>query len=599
MSSPPEADLRRLYDRAPVGFYRSTVDGRFIYVNPALVRMLGYERADDVLALHIGDDVYVDAKDRARLIAEYSARGLVDGVAVRWRTKSGAPLDVRLYGYAVDDGFEVTAVDVTAEQAARARADYTDAALQLLIDQVPAIITIADRDLRISSSRGSGLRALGLTSADVTGRTLPEIVGDGDPILDTMRAALAGETRPFEYTMNGRVLAGQIAPLRSEDGASIVGTVSIAVDVTEGRKLETRIQTAQRAESVGVLAGGVAHDFNNLLVAMLGNADLALLELEPGTDARYAVESIRTAALRAAELTEKLLAVAGRRMSAATCVELRPLIDELLVLLRPTFRADVHVDLAVAGDAHAVKADPTQLRQVLLNLIANAREALKSGGRISVRARALVHDGRPHDDDVLSAPAGEYVVIEVADDGAGMDDATRRRVFEPFFTTKQHGHGLGLAAVLGIVRGHGGAIRLRSAPGGGSSFQIFWPAAVRVRERGAHVLVVDDEAMVREVVCRMLGEVGYVTCAADDGASALARVRAGEPIDAIVLDLTMPGMSGGEVLATLRRERPALPVIVCSGQDRDRADVEGAAAVLSKPFHFDELVAAIEAAIAR
>ncbi len=609
MSLPPEADLRRLFDRAPVGVYRSTVEGRFLYVNPALVAMLGYTRTEDVLGLRLPDDVYANPGERADLIVEYQARGLVDGVPVRWRTRTGQVLNVQLYGYAVDDergpGFEVTVVDVTAlhtaegEAAAqRSLAHRSEAALRMLIDQVPAVFGIIDRDLRLTAVQGSGLHGIGLTVDEILGRTIPEMAagGERDVSVTRSRAALAGSVEQFEYPFAGRTLAVSMAPLR--EGGVVVGAVLVAIDVTEARRFDARLQTAQRAESLGVLAGGVAHDFNNLLVAMLGNADLALLDLSPDAPARASVDSIRTAALRAAELTNQLLAVAGRNLSAFIPVTLRDIVDELVLLLRPTFPIGVIVDAELA-DLPSLRADATQLRQVVLNLITNARDAIAArpgGGRITIRARAVRHDGTHHDDDVMSPPAGAHVVIDVIDDGVGMDDATRGRVFEPFFTTKRRGHGLGLAAVLGIVRGHGGGIRLTSTPGAGTRFQICWPAAVNARASGPYrVLVVDDEVMVRDVVCRMLEEVGYTVAPAADGPAALDLVRAGR-FDAVILDLTMPGMSGREVLAALYALAPALPVIVCSGHERDRAHDLGAG-FLSKPFHFDDLLAVLEAAI--
>jgi PAS domain S-box-containing protein len=598
MSAPQEADLRRLYERAPVGFYRSMLEGRFVYANPALVKMLGYDSVDEVLALRIPDQLYADPSERARL--SQSGQDVIDGARVTFLTRSGEHRVVRLYGYIVHDErgrwYEGTAVDVTAQSAIEAHAEESEAALRMLTDQVPAIMAVIDRDLRYVSVRGSGLREIGMTPSKVVGRTMYELSEVGEPSFAHVRAALAGETRRFESHFAGHHLAVSVAPLREGgEGSPIVGVVSISVDITEARRLEARLVAAQKAESLGVLAGGVAHDFNNLLVAMLGNADLALLELPPGTDARAAVDAIRTAALRAAELTDQLLAVAGRRMTAATRVEVRAVVDELIMLLRPTFRPDLTVEVAIATDATSVKADPTQLRQVLLNLIGNARDAVAGRGRIRIHTRAVHADGQPHDDDVLGPPPGDHVVIEISDDGPGLDPALRRRIFEPFFTTKPRGHGLGLAAVLGIVRGHGGGIRVSAAPGA-TTFQIFWPAAAGVRARGARVLVVDDEPLVRDVVCRMLDDVGYAAVCAADGPTALA-LLAEQPVDAVVLDLSMPGMSGHDVLSAIRADRPALPVVVVSGQDRDRAQASGASGFLAKPFHFDELIAALDGAL--
>jgi len=609
MSSAPEVDLGRLFARAPIGFYRSTVDGRFVYVNPALARMLGHDRPEDAVALRIAEDVYADPADRARLLADYDARGVIDGVEARWKTRSGAPLVVRLYGYGVDDeggkGFEVAVVDVTALRAAedsaaaqRSLAERSQAALRMLVDQVPAIIAMFDRELRVLSVSGSGLREMGVTPDQSIGRRLTDMPGVGPAVVRRAQIALTGQRVHFEEIVLDRTLALSMAPVREDD--EIVGAVSVAVDVTLARRLEARVQAAQRAESLGLLAGGVAHDFNNLLVAMLGNADLALLELAPGSSARAAVESIRTAALRAAELTTQLLAVSGRHVGAAAPVDLAGLVDELVMLLRPTFPDGVAVDVSVAPDLARVRADATQLRQVVLNLITNARDAVGSRGRIEIAAEAADHDGEAHDSDVISPGAGRYVLLRVVDDGPGIDARTRNRLFEPFFTTKPTGHGLGLAAVLGVVRGHGGGLRVDSAPGHGAQFLVWWPTApqdapARAGKRHCTILVVDDEPMVRDVVCRMLEDAGCRTIAAHDGESALDLARRPDlAIDVAILDLTMPGISGRDTLAALRDLRPTLPVIACSGFDRDRREVSGVAGFLPKPFRFEQLVQMID-----
>jgi PAS domain S-box-containing protein len=613
MSSTPEVDLRQLFARAPIGFYRSTADGRFLYVNPALAAMLGHDRVDDVLALRLAEDVYADPADRPRLIAQYG-RGVVDGVEARWRTRTGAPLTVRLFGHGVDDdrgeGYEVAVVDVTALRAAedaaaahRVIAEHNAAALRMLVDQVPAIITMFDRELRVTSAQGSGLAELGLTSEHAVGRLLTDLGGVGPAVIAHARAALAGRSAHFEAVVSDRTLALSMAPVR--EGDEIVGAVSVALDVTRARRLEARVHTAQRAESLGLLAGGVAHDFNNLLVAMLGNADLALLDLPAGSSAWAAVDSIRTAALRAADLTSQLLAVSGRHVVAMAPIDVGAVVDEMVALLRPTFARAIAVDVAIDADLPRVRADATQLRQVVLNLLTNARDAVGAAGRIEIAASLVDHDGEPDDLDVITPGAGAYVRVRVADDGAGVDAAVRQRLFEPFFTTKPDGHGLGLAAVLGVVRGHGGGLRLASGPDRGTAFEMWWPvapaaAAVVAPSRDCTILVVDDEPMVLEVVCRMLGDAGCRTVAAADGEAALALARRPElALDVAILDLAMPGLGGRATLAALRELRPSLPVIACSGFDRDRREITDVAGFLPKPFRFEQLVQMIDAVLDR
>ena len=280
--------------------------------------------------------------------------------------------------------------------------------------------------------------------------------GSTDP-LPWHHRALLGETCSYDTGYRGKQLAVTVAPYRQAE--AIVGAIGTTIDVTAARALERRLVDAQRAESLGVLAGGLAHDFNNLLVAVIGNADLALRDLPRGMQGRAAVENIRDAGVRAGELTHQLLTFAGRGGAGTTRMSPAVVIEELLRILAPAMPPEVSISAEVSH-ALSLRADPAQFRQVLLNLVTNARDALVGSGNthgtISMRGELVEHDGLASGDDVALAASGSYVLLEVSDDGPGMDDETRRHVFEPFFTTKQHGHGIGLAAVLGIVRAHAG-----------------------------------------------------------------------------------------------------------------------------------------------
>ncbi|HEY5923565.1 MAG TPA: ATP-binding protein [Kofleriaceae bacterium] len=480
----------------------------------------------------------------------------------------------------------------------REQADTTSSILELVMRQMPAIYWIVDRDLRLLRTGGAVQQILGYDQSTYVGRTLYDVVADSPGSADTIgkhQRACGGETLQYETEYRAKVLATVLGPYRNAAG-EIIGAVGTCLDVTTWRALERRMVDAQRAESLGVLAGGLAHDFNNLLVAVLGNADLALREIAEGKTARAMLESIRIAGLRAAELTDQLLAYAGRGGAGTTRVEPALVVEELLRIIAPSIPDEVRISVEIPAKL-ALRGDPAQLRQVLLNLINNARDALTGrGGEITVRAGADRLTGEPHPHDVLSAPAGSYVVLEVEDDGPGMDDETRRHVFEPFFTTKQRGHGLGLAAVLGIVRAHGGGIRVISSTGTGAKFQVLWPAAVTAPTRAVSqppasartVLVIDDEALVRDVVARMVEDLGYAAVTAADGKTGLELVDR-QSVDAVLVDLTMPQMSGADVVAAIRERRPGLPVVVCSGYDRDGRGPIQADAYLPKPFRIDAL----------
>lgn len=467
--------------------------------------------------------------------------------------------------------------------------------LALVLRQMPAVYWLVDRDLRILSTGGAIESVLGYKADRWVGKTLQDVqAGDGgaeQSILEHRRALL-GETITSQNEYRGKRLRVTIAPER--DGDEIVGVIGTAIDITAFHALENRMIDAQRAESLGVLAGGLAHDFNNLLVAIIGNADLGLRDIHPGAPGRVALENVREAGLRAAELTDQLLAYAGRGGVSSTRVSPRVLVDELVRISAPTIPANVSISVDIP-DGLALRGEPAQVRQVILNLLGNARDALVRGGSIRIEARLISHTGDADGDDVITPPAGRYIELSFSDDGPGIDRETRRRIFEPFFTTKSTGHGLGLAAVLGIVRSHGGGLRLSSEPGQGARFEVLLPASTTPEQLASvpapdapTVLVIDDEDLVRDVVARMIEDLGYRAVTAADGPTALALVDE-QTVNAVLVDLTMPLMSGADVVAALRAKRPTMPVIVCSGYDRDRRGPVQAEAYLPKPFRIDAL----------
>jgi PAS domain S-box-containing protein len=384
----------------------------------------------------------------------------------------------------------------------------------------------------------------------------------------------------------------------------------------ERRALEAQMQQTQKLESLGVLAGGIAHDFNNLLTAVLGNATLARAEIPDDSPAQGTLRQIERAAQRAAELCTQMLAYSGRGRLALEPVELSGLVEEMAGLLRASISKRVQLHLDVAPGLPVLEADATQLRQVAMNLITNASEAIsEEGGAISVRTgstagnRAYLVD-HPWNENL---PEGEYVFLEVSDTGCGMDEETRRKIFEPFFTTKFTGRGLGMAAVLGIVRKHGGAVHVSSEPGRGSTFRVLLPvrevrAAVvePVPERAGEpregtILVVDDEPIVRKVVARMLERAGHSVVVASSGSEGVDTFASRpDEIAAVVVDLTMPDIGGGEVLARVRGLRPGIPVVLMSGYTQEDFDTQFTGkervAFLHKPFREAELAAALEAA---
>jgi PAS domain S-box-containing protein len=360
---------------------------------------------------------------------------------------------------------------------------------------------------------------------------------------------------------------------------------------------EAHARHVQKLESIGVLAGGIAPDFNNLLHVVLGNADLARLHLPADSPAAEHLDEVIRATQRAAELTQQLLAYSGRGSFESRRLDLSDEVREMATLLRTAISKQAALVWEVEPDLPAVTADPTQIRQVVMNLITNASDALGDRpGTITLRTGRLRDAQAGGDTD-------DFVYLEIADTGCGMDSSTLQRIFDPFFTTKFTGRGLGLAAVMGIVESHRGHIRIRTSPGEGTAFRILFPAVPTVEEaqprrtsgtgwrgRGT-VLVVEDEEGVREVVGRMLERLGFQVLMADDGVAALERLDA-EAADAtmVLLDLSMPRMGGADCLRHIRERRPTLPVVLMSGyteQDVARKLIDNAGdstAFLQKPF---------------
>ena len=417
---------------------------------------------------------------------------------------------------------------------------------------------------------------------------------------------------------------GNVVRNAAGEAISVVGIVQDITPrkeaETESRRLHEQVRYAQKLESLGVLAGGIAHDFNNLLMAILGNAEQALAEMPSSSPALHCIREIRQATIRASELTNQLLAYSGKGQFLVELVDLNTLVEEMSRLLSVSISKKVALHTDFADHLHSVEADAAQIRQVAMNLITNASEAIgNQPGVITIRTGVvnadpayLAHTALDHD-----LPEGAYVFLEVADTGCGMDEEARSRLFDPFFTTKFTGRGLGLAAAQGIVRGHGGAITVESAPGQGAVFRVLLPSAgepgaaataggadpaARPDWQGSGtLLVVDDEEAVRRVAKSILERCGFTVLDAGDGREAVRIFEAcGSDVLAVVLDMTMPHMDGEETLTALRQIRSDVPVVLTSGYGEqsaaERIGAQEGVCFIQKPFEIEALLAKVRQA---
>jgi PAS domain S-box-containing protein len=391
----------------------------------------------------------------------------------------------------------------------------------------------------------------------------------------------------------------------------------VGMDITDRRRLEEKVRHAAKLESLGVLAGGIAHDFNNLLTGILGNASL-LKEMVPATSSSGLLNNVIRASERAAQLSRQMLAYSGRGQFSVQPIDLSRQVREFVSFIETTVAKNVAIRLRVADSLPMVDGDEGQLQQVIMNLVVNAAEAIgEREGWVEVSTRLEKTDS-PLVSDLLPSqelPAGEYVVLQVSDNGSGMDNATRARIFDPFFTTKFTGRGLGLAAVLGIIRGHRGTIRVSSLPGLGTCFQVFFPASRKTVERtlftlandclqgDGTVLIVDDEEIVRVAARTVLESFGYTVFEAENGREALSVYERHEgEISVVLLDMTMPVMSGVETQQHLLELDPEAVVIATSGYNESEAmQIFGSsiAGFIQKPYTAPELGRKIKAVCRR
>ena len=375
----------------------------------------------------------------------------------------------------------------------------------------------------------------------------------------------------------------------------------LRAEIDERRVLEEKLRLAHKMEALGRLAGGVAHDYNNILTSVLGNASMLLDVLPSGSQPWRDAQEIQNAAQRAAALTHQLLAFSRGGAVETALVAPNEMIAEMQPMLLRLLREDAELVTSLQPGIPPVRANRGQLEQVVINLVANARDAMPSGGRVRI------------DTSVRTSGRGDYVVLRVTDNGSGMDADTRARIFDPFFTTKgpEAGTGLGLSIVYGIVQQAGGDVRVASAPGSGSQFEVMWPAASGVPEvpqvpdlaalRGCErVLVVEDEPDLRRLVCRMLEQFGYRALDASSGEEALKRVTL-EPVDLVLTDVIMPQMSGAELARRLQELDRRVPVLFMSGHlDHPIArsgELPQGAALLAKPFTRERLCEKVRQAL--
>ena len=669
-----EERFKRIFENLQDVYYEAGMDGTILEVSPSIDKFSLYNRKDLIgKSLY---EIYADPKERDEFVELILDKGMVNDYEIILKDKDGSqrPCSITTLLMRDSQGTPVKLVGSMHDISERKQADEalreSEDRYRTLVGTIPDPVVVYDSEGRATYVNNAFVRVYGWSREELMGGRIDFVPPEEtEATQEAWRRTLEDGTVFFEtkrWNKNGDLLDIQLrtAILRDQEGKHVLSIV-IHRDVTalkqaetalrkahdelevrvekrtvelakaneelcekiaeskqaeeEKLALERQVRHAQKLESLGVLAGGIAHDFNNILMAILGNADLALDELSPMSPARGSIREIEKAAKRAAELVKQMLAYSGKGRFVVEPIDVGGLIEEISHLLEVSISKKSVLKHNLAENLPTFDGDVTQIRQVIMNLITNASEAIgDKSGVIALSTGAMDCDRAYLDDinEVVRAsldeplPEGVYTYIEVADTGCGMDAQTIEKVFDPFFTTKFTGRGLGMSAVLGIVRGHRGALKIYSEVGKGTTFKILFPAnelpdngfAVRRKDqaegkdwRGSGtVLIADDEETVCTVVKKMLELMGFSVLTVPDGREALKLFREhANEIVCVLLDLTMPHMDGEETFRVMRRLHPGVTVILCSGYNEHDATQrfagKGLAGFIQKPYNMAAL----------
>jgi PAS domain S-box-containing protein len=632
-SRTPELRLRAAVESAPSGLLMVDAKGRIVLVNREIERLFGYPR-EELLGQPVEllvPEVFREGhrEFRAEFFAEPQVRTMGAGRDLYGRRKDGSqvPVEIGLTPVVTDEGLFVlsSVVDISARRRAEAR-------FRAAVESSPAGMVMVDSRGKIVLVNQEVERMFGWNRDELLGRTIevlvPERFRSGHPdyrdgfFRSPDTRAMGGGRDLFGLRKDGSELPVEIGlnPIETEEGTFVLASV---VDISlrkqeelERQELERQLRQAQKMDAVGTLAGGIAHDFNNILGGIMGFGELLKARVE-GEQARQDLDELLAFTRRGKELVQRIQAFGKRKEGTRVPLTLDGTLDEVVSLLRSSFPPNLEVECRVKPGLSRVMGDPTSLHQVFMNLAVNGAQAMPGGGRLEIEAEPLfVTDSRARAHPNLRE--GHHVLVSVRDTGVGIAPEIQGRVLEPFFTTKPpgQGSGLGLAIVHGVVREHGGALEIESAPGEGTTVRVILPsadlngleeavtaaAADLPDGKGRRILYVDDEPGLAEVGKRRLEELGYRVTLASDGEKALELFReAPGDFDLVVSDYLMPGMNGLELARAITGIRRELPVVMLTGYIDDLPEEDilaaGVTELVGKPATTRELAMALARAL--
>ncbi len=603
-----ERKYRHLVDNSLVGVYQTNLEGDMLYVNDALAKMFDFESPQEMMSENVIVR-YKDPADRQVLIQLLKSAGKVNNFEFEQFTKTGRVKNTLLSAVLEGDTLSGMIMDITDRKRAEEALRESKAKYSSLVENSLTGIYI-DQEGRIVFANKIFAEIYGYSLDELMGMESWKLVYAEDRALTDERRTrrLKGEEVPTEYEARGMTKDGKTIWVKRRNTLieykgkpAVLGNIT---DITESKRLEAQFLQAQKMEAIGTLAGGIAHDFNNLLMAIQGRASLMLMDTNPNHPHFAHIIGIEDMVRRGADLSKQLLGFARGGKYEVTPTDLNSLLEQSSEMFGRT-KKEIRIHRKYQKDLWVVAVDQGQIEQVLVNLYVNAWQAMPEGGDLYLETKNVTLDEvytKP-----LNMEPGKYVQISVTDTGVGMDETTRQRVFEPFFTTREMGGGtgLGLASAYGIIRSHGGAIIVYSAPGCGTTFAIYLPASDRqVRmEKGPSaevlggketVFLVDDEEMILEVGKEMLTALGYKVISARGGKQAVELYQQNrDRIDMVILDMIMPDKGGGEVYDKLKEINPKVKVLLSSGYSIEGQANEilerGCNGFIQKPFSAQQL----------